>query len=184
MRSISASYSRLFDFDISRPLDAAGIADNVRSWIWSALSRRPHDKCDRRRFFRRSAVKPSFLRTTAVKKPRTECGCQPVDLDDSCYRRAFRLSVAGRGRFPVWSLVGWKTMGAVLGFGEVFRPGLGCQTFRLPGCFTVRHSRISFRVRRTGAVTTEAPHGRNASGARSREGQAAICTTTLTLHSE
>src|ERR1700751_329981 len=28
--------------------------------------------------FSDKSVRPSFLRTTAVKKPRTECGCQPV----------------------------------------------------------------------------------------------------------
>jgi hypothetical protein len=29
-------------------------------------------------FFSDSSVKPNFLRTTAAKKPRTECSCQPV----------------------------------------------------------------------------------------------------------
>src|SRR5690242_13759389 len=42
-----------------------------------------------------SRVRPSFLRTTPAKNPRTECGCQPV-----AFMMAGMVAPAGRLRRP------------------------------------------------------------------------------------
>ena len=47
--------------------------------------------------FSETSVRPSFLRTTPAKNPRTECGCQPVALMIAgmvlpCFRRSISMT--------------------------------------------------------------------------------------------
>ena len=106
------------------------------------------------------SVKPSFLRTTLAKKPRTECCCQPVTFTMAaivaplgCVRRVrtasclLPLRLEAEGVFP--------------SFPRGFARPLGALRLCLVGRFAVRHFRILSVATASGAVTTEAPQWRH-----------------------
>src|SRR5262245_51062584 len=110
-----------------------------------------------------ASVKPSFLRTTLAKKPRTECGCQPV---------AFMMAAIV---VPLGCLSSVRTASCLVPLRvepeEMFAAFAGFFTrlarasFILLGALRCDIFGILSVATATGAITTEAPHWPHSRGA-------------------
>src|SRR5438477_1247869 len=127
------------------------------------------------------SVKPSFLRTTPAKKPRTECCCQPVAfmiaaivVPLGCLSRPMTVSCLVPPRV--------EPEATFSTFADFFARLAGA-TFVLLGVLRCDIFEILFGCDSTRAVTTEAPQRRYRQRGGIRRGQkkARINMTTLTL---